>query len=134
MLYLIILNILWKSLRIAFMPTYSSVINIYVVLLYILRIVLSDGDSCVYVCIQWCVYTHTHTHTHTHMVAKPCLTLATLWTAACWALRSMDFSGKNTGVGLPFPSPGDLPDPGIEPGSPALQADSLPTELRGKPI
>ena len=32
-----------------------------------------------------------------------------------------------------FPSPGDLPDPGIEPGSPALQADSLPTELLGKP-
>ena len=31
--------------------------------------------------------------------------------------------------GLPFPSPGDLPNPGIEPGSPALQADSLPTEL-----
>ena len=31
--------------------------------------------------------------------------------------------------GLPFPSPGDLPDPGIEPGPPALQADSLPTEL-----
>ena len=35
--------------------------------------------------------------------------------------------------GLPFSSPGDLPDPGIEPGSPALQADSLPTELQGKP-
>ena len=35
--------------------------------------------------------------------------------------------------GLPFPSPGDLPDPGIEPGFPALQADSLPTELQGKP-
>ena len=34
---------------------------------------------------------------------------------------------------LPFPSPGDLPDPGIKPGSPALQADSLPTELQGKP-
>ena len=34
--------------------------------------------------------------------------------------------------GLPFPSPGDLPDPGIEPGFPALQADSLPTELQGK--
>ena len=33
---------------------------------------------------------------------------------------------------LPFPSPGDLPDPGIESGSPALQADSLPTELQGK--
>ena len=35
--------------------------------------------------------------------------------------------------GLPFPSPGDLPDPEIEPGSPALQADSLPPEPLGKP-
>ena len=35
--------------------------------------------------------------------------------------------------GLPFPSPGDLPDPGIEPGSPALQADSLTSEPPGKP-
>ena len=34
---------------------------------------------------------------------------------------------------LPFPSPGDLPNQGIDPGSPALQADSLPTELQGKP-
>ena len=33
---------------------------------------------------------------------------------------------------MPFPSPGNLPNPGIEPGSPALQADSLPTELQGK--
>ena len=40
-----------------------------------------------------------------------------------------DSPAKNTGSGLPFPSPGDLPDPGIEPRSPALQADSLPTEL-----
>ena len=36
--------------------------------------------------------------------------------------------------GLPFPSPGDLPDPGIKPGSPALQADSLPSEPLGKPV
>ena len=36
--------------------------------------------------------------------------------------------GKNTGVGLPFPSPGDLPNLGIEPRFPALQADSLPSE------
>ena len=35
--------------------------------------------------------------------------------------------------GLPFPSPGDLPDPGIEPGSPALQADSLRSERLGRP-
>ena len=47
---------------------------------------------------------------------------------------SMDSPGKNTGVSLPFPSPGDLPDPGIEPGSPALQADSLLTEPPGKPF
>ena len=40
---------------------------------------------------------------------------------------------KNTGVGRPIPSPADLPDPGIEPGSPALQEDSLPAELSRKP-
>ena len=39
---------------------------------------------------------------------------------------------KNTGVGSPVPSPGDLPNPGIEPRSPALQADSLPAELPRK--
>ena len=41
--------------------------------------------------------------------------------------------GQNTGVGSFFPSPADRPNPGIEPGSPALQADSLPAELSGKP-
>ena len=46
----------------------------------------------------------------------------------------MEFSRQEYWSGLPFPSPGDLPNPGIEPCSPALQADSLPTELRGKPI
>ena len=52
------------------------------------------------------------------LVAKLCPTLAT---PCCkWS-------------GLPFPSPGDLPDPGIEPRSPALQAGSLPSELQGKP-
>ena len=45
----------------------------------------------------------------------------------------MEFSRQEYWSGLPFPSPGDLPDPGIEPGSPALQADSLPSEPRGKP-
>ena len=43
----------------------------------------------------------------------------------------MGFSRQEHWNGLPFPSPGDLPQPGIEPGSPALQADSLPTELLG---
>ena len=46
---------------------------------------------------------------------------------------SMGFSGQEYWSGLPFPSPGDLPDPGIEPGSPTLQADSLPSEPPGKP-
>ena len=44
----------------------------------------------------------------------------------------MGFAGKEYCSGLPFPSPGHLPYPGIKPGSPALQADSLPTESPGK--
>ena len=45
----------------------------------------------------------------------------------------MGFSRQEYWSGLPFPSPGDLPDLGIEPGSPSLQADSLPAEPLGKP-
>ena len=47
---------------------------------------------------------------------------------------SMEFSRQEYWSGLPFPSPGDFPDPGIEPGSPELQADSLPSEPPGKPL
>ena len=46
----------------------------------------------------------------------------------------MELSRKEYWNGLPFPSPGDLPDPGIKLGPPALQAYSLPAELPGKPI
>ena len=46
---------------------------------------------------------------------------------------SMEFLKQEYWSGLQFPFPGDLPDPGIEPRSPALQADSLPSELSGKP-
>ena len=53
---------------------------------------------------------------------------ATLWTGAHQAPMSVRFSRQEQWSGLPFPSPGDLPHPGIKPGSPALQADSLPTE------
>ena len=45
----------------------------------------------------------------------------------------MGFYRQEYRSGLPFPSPGDLPDPGIKPGSPTLQADALPYELPGKP-
>ena len=53
---------------------------------------------------------------------------ATLWTVAYQAPPSMGFSRQEYWSGLPFPSPGDLPDPGIEPRSPALQADALTSE------
>ena len=53
---------------------------------------------------------------------------------ACQAPLSMKFPRQEDGSKLPFPSPGDLPDPGIEPGSPTLQVDSLPFEPPGKPI
>jgi len=46
----------------------------------------------------------------------------------------MEFSRPEYWNGLLFPSPGDLPNLGIEPGSPAWQADSLPAELTGKPL
>ena len=53
---------------------------------------------------------------------------ATLWTVAHQAPPSMGFSRQEYWSGLPFPSPGDLPDPGIEPRSPVLQADALTSE------
>ena len=56
----------------------------------------------------------------------------TPWTVACQAPPFMEFSRQEYWSGLPFPSPGDLPDPGIKPGSPALQADALPSEPLGK--
>ena len=57
--------------------------------------------------------------------------LATPWTVAYQAPPSMGFSRQEYWSGLPFSSPGGLPNPGIEPRSPALQADSLLTELQG---
>ena len=62
-------------------------------------------------------------------VVKSCPTFATPWTVACQAPLSMGFFRQEYWSGLPFSSPGDLPNPGIEPGAPALQADALPTEL-----
>ena len=59
---------------------------------------------------------------------------ATPWTVAYQAPPSTGFSRQECWSGLPFPSPGDLPDPGIEPTSPALQADALPSEPPGKLI
>ena len=58
---------------------------------------------------------------------------ATPWTVAYQAPPSMEFSRQEYWSGVPFPSPGDVPHPGIEPGSPALQADALTSEPPGKP-
>ena len=52
--------------------------------------------------------------------------------ATPWTVAHGDSPGKEYWSGLPFPSPGDLPDPGIAPRSPALQTDSLPSEPPGK--
>ena len=61
------------------------------------------------------------------------LLFATPWTVAYQASPSMEFSRQEYWSGLPFPSSEDLPDPGIEPRSPKLQADALPSEPPGKP-
>ena len=58
---------------------------------------------------------------------------ATPWTVAYQAPPSMGFSRQECWSGLPFLSPGDLPDPGIKPRSPTLQADALPSEPPAKP-
>ena len=59
---------------------------------------------------------------------------ATLWTAAHQASPSMGFSRQEYWSGSPSPSPGDIPNPEIEPGFPTLQADALPSEPPGKPF
>ena len=63
---------------------------------------------------------------HVHFFVAP-------WTVALQASLSMGFSRQEYWSGLPFPFPGDLLDPGIEPEFPALQADSLLSEPPGRP-
>ena len=67
------------------------------------------------------------------LVVQSRILFATPYIVACQAPLSMEFSRQGYWNGLPFPSPGDVLKPGIEPGSPALQADSLPSEPPGKP-
>ena len=69
------------------------------------------------------------------LAAKSCPTLChPMDCIACQALLSMGFPRQKYWSGLLFPFPGDLPNPGIEPGSPASQADSLPLSHRGSPM
>ena len=64
--------------------------------------------------------------------AKLCPTPAIPRTVPCQVPLSMGFPRQEYWSGLPFPFPGELPDPGIESRSPTLEADALPTELHGK--
>ena len=70
------------------------------------------------------------------MRAQLCPTLATLWTVACQPPLSMEFSRQEYWTGLLLPTPGDLPDPGIQPvslGSPALTGGFSPLSHLGNP-
>ena len=66
------------------------------------------------------------------LVTQSCQILCDPWTVARQGPLSVEFSRQEYWSGLPFPTPGDLPCPQIEPGSPALQADSSPFESPGK--
>ena len=86
--------------------------------------------------------TPTYRHTDTYSIRVCCAQALQLCPTLCHpkdcsppgSSCRWNSPGKNTGVGKPFLSPGDPPDPGIEPGSPALQEDSLPSEPLGNPI
>ena len=62
------------------------------------------------------------------------LLFVTLWTVALQTLLTMEFSRRESWIGLLFPTPGDLPDPGIEPVSPALAGGFFTTAPLGKPM
>ena len=79
-----------------------------------------------YMLVLWCVHL---TGGGGSLVTKSCPSLVTMWTVALQAPPSMGFSRQEYWSGLTFPSPGDIPDPGIEPRSPTLWEDSLPSEL-----
>ena len=71
----------------------------------------------------------------TEVKSLSCVRLfVTPWNIAYKAPLSTEFSRQEYWSGLPFPSPEDLPNPGIKPRSPTLQADTLPSELRGKAL
>ena len=92
----------------------------YIKLSFFLLVVCVCVCACLSVCLCVCV-------------AQLCMTLCNPVDCSPQVSLSMGFSRQEYWSGLPFSSPGDLPNPEIEPGSPALQADSLPSEPPGKP-
>ena len=75
-----------------------------------------------------------YTYSHSHKLLSHVQLFATPWTITYQAPLCMGFSRQEYWSGLPFPSPGNLSNTGIEPGSPTLQADALPSEPPGKPV
>ena len=85
---------------------------------------MEEEATCTYVCVCVCV-----------CVSRSFVSdSVTSWTIDGHAPLSVEFSRQEHWSGYPFPSPGDLPDPGIDPRSPALQADSFLSEPAGKPL
>ena len=88
----------------------------------LLRYEICSRKSC---CLKFARTIHT-------AIAAVVSDFVTAWTAAYQAPLTLGFSRQEYLSGLPCPPPGDLPNPGIEPGSPALRVDSLPSEPPGK--
>ena len=99
---------------------FLSLKHMYIVFFYIFLTSQKEG-VCVCVCVCVC-----YLLSHVWLFVTP-------WTITRQDPLSMGFSRQEYWSRLPFPSPGDLPDPGIKPGSPALQANSLPSEPPGSP-
>ena len=94
---------------------------------------------CVCVCVHMCIYDIHEGATVFKITMNACMLscvqlFATPWTVIYQAPLSMEFSRKEYWSGLPFPSPGDLPDSGIEPTSPSLAGRFFTTTPPGKPL
>ena len=95
------------------------------------------ADSCQYIAkpLEYCKVISLQLNFKKKVKSLSCVRLfATPWTRVHQAPPSMGFSRQEYWSGLPFPSPGNLPNPGIEPRSPALQADALTSEPPRKPV
>ena len=90
---------------------------------------------CTYMWVCVCTHTDTHAHVYMSMHAQSCPTVCdSMDYSPSGSSAHGKFSRQEYGSGLPFPTPGDLPDPGIEPMSPELAGRSFTTALFGKPI
>ena len=132
----------WKGCRVSPMPPRASEWTTHCLAHHALALgkVLrsprpSHGQICIF--IQICIHPESLLVlivTEVKVKVFSCVLLfVTPWTVAHQAPLSMEFSRQEYWSGMPFPSPGYLPDPGIKPRSPAWQADSLQSEPAGKP-